>query len=149
MAFNPDLHEMDPKTGLIVHKDTGFPVGLAPRDTIVATADAVVAAVHEAKAADPTYPKWVLVHASHIVREDGKAPVVQTFDHFHVNRDGSVMVMVEDEAEEHRATSDHVDHPLASAADLTAVYDRLEQADRELAEKLASSLDPLGTIKGN
>ncbi len=51
------------------------------------------------------YPKYVVVHESHITRIDGQAPVPQEFPHFHVNRvNGEVTVLVEDEEQEALAT---------------------------------------------
>ncbi len=54
------------------------------------------------------FPKWVLVHESHIVRRHGSAPVVQSFSNFHVNRvDNSVTVLVHDADEEQRALAEY------------------------------------------
>jgi ribose 5-phosphate isomerase len=51
------------------------------------------------------YPKYVVVHESHITRIEGQKPVPQEFPHFHVNRvNGEVTVLVEDEEHEAFAT---------------------------------------------
>ena len=56
------------------------------------------------------WPKWVVPHESHVVRKkvDGAPDHVSVtdFEESHVNRvDGSVTVLVKDEADEQRATS--------------------------------------------
>lgn len=53
------------------------------------------------------FPKWVRVHESHVVREDGRVVTVPAFPGFHVNRvDGEVTVMVADAEEEAKAMGD-------------------------------------------
>lgn len=48
------------------------------------------------------YPKWIVPHASHVLRDaDGKVKSVPAFPGFHVSRvDGEVTVMVVDADEE-------------------------------------------------
>jgi hypothetical protein len=107
MAFDQDRHEFD-SNGFMIDKDTGHRVGLEPAPRV--------------SSQDAEWPKWVSVHESHIVRKEASpipfidpvtgyrgsndAPVhVGTPDwpENHVNRDGSVMVLVRDEEEERRA----------------------------------------------
>lgn len=56
------------------------------------------------------YPKWVPVHESYIVRKEGEEGgdvhiSVPLFPEFHVDRDGTVTVLVADEEEARRASS--------------------------------------------
>jgi hypothetical protein len=99
MAFDPENHEIDSRTGFMVHKDTGHPIGLVPPP------------VHSP--CDIEWPKWVKVHDSHILRKEiGGAPdhvSVPAFPDFHVNREnGEVTVLVHDEDQEKLATSEAV-----------------------------------------
>lgn len=100
MAYDPDNHAIDPKTGFLVHKDTGHMVGIE---------QAPAAKVHH----DKEWPKWVPLNESYVERVklepapavdgDGKAPLapvlrVHGFTHYHVNRgDNVVTVPVHDE----------------------------------------------------
>ena len=97
MAFDPENHEIDPKSGFMVHKETGHPIGLVPPP------------LHSPK--DIEWPKWVKVHDSHILRKEIEgAPdhvSVPAFPDFHVNREnGEVTVLVHDEDQEKVATSE-------------------------------------------
>lgn len=96
-AFNPDIHDIDPKTGFQIDKETGVMSGL-------------VAKPHAPVSAERDWPAWVPVHESHVVRvQVGDAPAhISTPDYvdFHVNRvTGEVTVLVNNEEEERRATS--------------------------------------------
>jgi hypothetical protein len=99
MAYDSNVHEFDPETGYMISKDTQKPVGLVPRP------------VAQPIYADNDWPKWVTPHDSHIVRQknDGAPDHVSTpaFGMSHVNRvDGGVSVLVHNEDEEKRATSE-------------------------------------------
>src|ERR1700731_5195908 len=100
MAFDPENHEIDPRSGFMVHKDTGHPIGLVPPP------------LHSPK--DIEWPKWVKVHDSHILRKkvDG-APdhvSVPAYPDYHVDRlTGDVSVLVHDEDQEKIATSEVVE----------------------------------------
>jgi hypothetical protein len=94
MAFDPENHEIDPRSGFMVHKDTGHPIGLVPPP------------LHSPK--DIEWPKWVKVHESHVLRKEvsGAPPHVSVplFPEFHVNREsGEVTVLVHDEDQEKKA----------------------------------------------
>lgn len=62
-------------------------------------------AAAKAKRDHVAFPKWIAVHESHVVRTkaDDDAPVhvsVPKFPSYHVSRDGTVTVLVNDEDEE-------------------------------------------------
>ena len=100
-----ERHEIDPKTGFMVHKETGQPVGIF---------EAPPKEFHD----DPDWPKWVTPHADQIVRTNDHVSV-PAFPEFHVNRlDGSVTVLVANEDEEKAAMSAPV------AADVRAKAER-------------------------
>jgi hypothetical protein len=97
--FDPENHEIDPRSGFMVHKDTGHPIGLVPPPL--------------RSPQNIEWPKWVVVHGSHINRKkvDGMPDYVSTpaYPDFHVNRaNGEVMVLVHDEDQEKAATSEAV-----------------------------------------
>jgi hypothetical protein len=92
-------HEIDPRTGFAVDKDTGHIVGLMP-----APPPRVALGIE--------WPKWIVPHESHIVRREveGAPDHVSTpgYPDFHVNRaDGVVTVLVKDEEDEKRATGEY------------------------------------------
>lgn len=98
MVYDPERHKISPETGFAVDKVTGHPVGLvgAPAGRVGPGSE---------------WPKWVAVHESHVVRKqfEGAPEHVSVigFEQWHVNRaDGSVTVLVEDEAEARRAESE-------------------------------------------
>lgn len=95
MAFDSKTHEIDPRTGFQVDKETGHLVGLMSKP-------------HQPVAADAEWPKWIVPHASHVVRTaTGDAPdhvSTPAFPEFHVNRaTGEVTVLVHDAEDEARA----------------------------------------------
>jgi hypothetical protein len=123
MSFDATQHEIDPKTGFMVDKDTGHRVGLeqapAPKPVML----------------DNNWPAWVPVHESYVVRHrdpndhganpdkkpDGPVMVVQGFKDWHVNRhDGSVMVLVDNEDEAKVAGAEK---PEQAEADKSAMID--------------------------
>jgi hypothetical protein len=98
MAFEPERHEIDPRTGFIVDRETGHPTGLVPKPVLRVSDD------HE-------WPKWVLPHASHIVRDAFGNVAVPSFPEFYIRRhDGEVTVLVHDADEEAMAFSAAVEH---------------------------------------
>ena len=82
MAFDPEVHAIDPKTGFIVDKEHGGVAGLVPAPV---------------KSVSTEWPKWVPVHASHL---DGG--VAQAFLDTFTDRKGIVSVLVRDAEEEAR-----------------------------------------------
>jgi hypothetical protein len=86
MAYDASIHEFDPKTGYIVHRDSGDIAGVEPHVP--------------PKTEREEYPKWVLAHESHVVGE--LAPEWRSFK----PRGGEVMILVDDEEEEAAATSE-------------------------------------------
>ncbi len=99
-AFDPNIHEIDPKTGFQVDKDTGHFSGLVAK----APASGVVV--------DREWPKWVSVHESHINRRktEGEPDYISTpaFPNFHVQRGaGDVTVLVRNEDEEKMAGAEY------------------------------------------
>ena len=99
MAFDAENHEIDPRSGFMVSKETGHPMGLVPPPL--------------RSPQNIEWPKWVKVHDSHIDRKkvDGMPDYVSTpaYPDFHVNRaNGEVMVLVHDEDQEKAATAEAV-----------------------------------------
>jgi hypothetical protein len=93
MAFDPEQHEIDPKTGYMVDKETGHPVGLVSNPPVAAPVDTV-------------WPKWIKPHDGHLVRK-GDHVSTPHFPTFHVQRGtGEVTVLVKTEEEEAFALSD-------------------------------------------
>ena len=76
------------------------------------------------------YPKWVEPHASHVAI--GRTIVTPAWDHFHVARDQSVTVLVNDADEEARA--------LAEAPKVDAVAVEAVEAAPEVEEPKAEDL---------
>jgi hypothetical protein len=109
MAYDKDLHEVNPNTGFLVHKDTGHMIGIEEAPVRVAEPN-------------QEWPQWVTPHESHVVRrvdpndkdaDPTKAPVtvVQGFRDWHVNRnDGSVSVLVDNEDDAKRAAGERTDN---------------------------------------
>lgn len=94
MAFDPEHHDVDPKTGFHVHKGTEAVVGLAPAPKPKAFVD-------------PDYPAWVKVHANHVVRSATGHVSVPDYPVFHIDRlTQEITVLVEDAADEAKALSD-------------------------------------------
>jgi hypothetical protein len=89
MTAFPD-HETDPKTGLLVDKDSKHLIGIEQKPVKVEPSS--------------EFPKWVVPHDSLVVR-DGSHVSVPFYPEFHVDRDGKVTVLVKDAEEEDRATS--------------------------------------------
>jgi hypothetical protein len=99
MAFDAENHEVDPRSGFMVSKDTGHPIGLVPPP------------LHSPQSIE--WPKWVVVHGSHIDRKETEGgPVhisVPAYPDYHVNRaNGEVTVLVHNEDEEKAATAEAV-----------------------------------------
>ena len=95
MAFDPNIHEVDPATGYHVFKGTGRRVGIDP-------------APIERVSDETEYPKWVVPHPGHITYHPlyGHAST-PLFSECSVNRvGGEVTVLVHDAEEEERARSD-------------------------------------------
>jgi hypothetical protein len=93
MAYNSAEHRIDPKSGFIVDKKSGHPIGLV--------ADPKLGQIPNAGA---DYPSWVRAHDSWIVRLEGRPPVTPMLGHCHVDRNtGEVTVMVADEDAAKRA----------------------------------------------
>lgn len=97
MAFDPEIHAFDKKSGFILDKRTGALAGHQPIPL-----PAVPAGVE--------FPKWVPVHESHVVRKMVQgAPdhiAVPAWPEFHVDRvSGMVTVLVADAGSEARAMS--------------------------------------------
>lgn len=110
MTFNPDLHDLDPKTGFMLHKEGGGRVGI----------DSAVN--HRPTGFDPDrpesvsseFPKFVVPHFGHVVRS-GDTVSTPAFPEFHVERSGLLKVLVKDAEEEARALAD----PAVKAGDTT------------------------------
>lgn len=134
MAFDHEVHEIEPSTGFAVNKDTGGILG-----------------IHEVPP-QPTrggqeWPKWVPVHDSYIVRRQTEgAPdhvSVPAWPNYHVNRmDGKVSVLVHDEDEEKRAAAEYKE-PTAKDAQpeidphiAREVHVEVEQAKRSEADEI-------------
>lgn len=83
MAFDPELHVIDPHTGFAHHKAGGLPVGVAP-PPLPATEYA-------------DYPKWIKPHQSRDARLLGET---------HLPRGGQLMLKVNSPEEERFALSD-------------------------------------------
>ena len=88
MAFDPNVHEIHPVSGLIVDKVSGHIVG-------VETATP--------KSTSTEFPKWVVPHPSHVVGR-----VAPEFSDTHVARDGGLTVLVRDLGEEATALAEKV-----------------------------------------
>jgi len=137
MAIDYERHEIDPRTGFAVDKESGHIVGLmsAPPPRV---------------APEIKYPTWVVAHESQIVRRkvEGSPDHVSTpgYTDFHVNRaDGVVTVLVKDEEDEKRATSEYKapgkpDLPAADVETLREVHSDVEQAKREEADALNAKI---------
>lgn len=94
MAIDPDRHEVDPKTGFVVDKETKQVIGLTPAESKPVS--------HETD-----FPAWVVPHESHVVRlkrDDGEHITTPEWAEHFVNRvDGVVTVLVHNAGEEARA----------------------------------------------
>jgi hypothetical protein len=129
VAFDPNIHDFHPHSGLMRHKETGRLVGIEhhpPHDV-----------VDLPKPADPEWPKWVTPHESHVVRTkrgDHKHIATPRFAEHHVHRDTSeVTVLVHSPEEEdmargplspvlpHRLADEH--HPTLKALTLPASFE--------------------------
>ena len=101
MAYDPEQHDFDPKTGLLIDKETGHIIGLHAKP------EAPVAEGIE-------YPKWVAPHESHIVRtqreKDGPFHIsTPAFVQSHVHRvTNEVTVLVKDAEEEALALAEFI-----------------------------------------
>jgi hypothetical protein len=106
MAFDPEQHEIDPRTGLMVDKDTKHFVGLVPPPA--------------AEVKDVEFPKWITPHESHIHRQESPgAPDHISTDQWetHVDRAGNVTVLVHDAEAEALAQGAKQDSSPAADAD--------------------------------
>jgi len=97
MAITPETHVIDVETGFAIDKNTGAIAGV--QQVVLPKADPGI-----------EFPKWVVVHDSHVFRKevDGAPAVVSTpgFADYHVNRaNGEITVLVKNEDEEKIATS--------------------------------------------
>ena len=88
MAFNPEVHVIDPKTGFIVDKEHGGVAGLVPAPV---------------KAVSTEFPTWVHVHPT-----PGDGGVAQGFLDTFTDRKGVVSVLVHDAEEEAKAIAEKV-----------------------------------------
>jgi hypothetical protein len=94
VVFNPEKHILDPRTGFIVDKEHGYPVG-------------IVSEPHKRVDAGIEYPKWVVVHDSHVTRDGEKPPVAQKWVGQHINpRNGEITVLAENAEAEAYAKKD-------------------------------------------
>ena len=89
MAFDPEVHAIDPNTGFIVDKEHGHNVGIVPAPL--------------AASVPADFPKWVQVHLSHI-----NGGVAQAFAETFTARDGVVSVLVHDAEEEAKAVAEKI-----------------------------------------
>ena len=115
MAFDRDVHIIDPATGFATDARTGAILGVqqSPVAAPVAGSD---------------FPKWVTVHDDRVKvkRAHGAPPHVWVdgFADFHVARDGVVTVLVEDAEGEALAATD-----AANATDATDAADAADAAN--------------------
>lgn len=87
MTAFPD-HVIDPKTGLLVDKNSKHFIGIEQKPVKAEIAG--------------EFPKWVAPHESLIVRAEGHVSVPAFPEHF-IDRDGHVTVLVKDAEDEQRA----------------------------------------------
>lgn len=108
MAFDHELHKLDPETGLQVDKETGRPIGLVSPNIV------------KAASPDPDWPRWVVPHPNHVVVQNDR-PTVPAFPEFHIRRhDGQLTVLVHNAADEATALADpHI----VAADEATALSD--------------------------
>jgi hypothetical protein len=104
-------HTIDPATGMLIDKETGHHIGIEqkPFDKVEFS----------------EWPKWVVVHADHIVKKVvegvGEHISVPAWPIFHVNRETKeVTVLVRDEDDAKKATS---------AAHASVEHDHAEPAE--------------------
>lgn len=115
MAYDASIHEFDPKTGYMVHKDSGDIAGVEPHVP--------------PKTEREEYPKWVLAHESHVVGE--LAPEWRSFK----PRGGEVMILVDNEEEETAATSEKAKPEPADGEEAEPTTDAEEPLDKAALER--------------
>jgi hypothetical protein len=117
--YDPKTHKIDPATGFMVDRETGVPAGLVPRP-------------HLPVSDERDYPKWVVVHDSHVVRQkmDGYPEHVSTpsYVNSHVNRlNGEVTVMVANEDEEKAAVGERKEEKVSAAGPDADILDEVRR----------------------